>query len=781
MLCKFRSLTSVFAIMIAAAPFTARAAEGDTPQPAGTPAADQPMQEIVVTATRRAEAITKVPISMMAIDQATLTKQGVKDVSDLARLVPGLNLETNDDDGDSSLSIRGIVSDVGAATVGVYIDDAPVQSRQEAVSTNPYPKIYDLDRVEVLRGPQGTLFGAGSEGGTLRFITPEASLQKFSGTANAEVAVTDGGSPSWELGGAVGGPLVEDKLGFRASGWFREDGGYTDRLDPATHALTGTDTNSSGSTVAQLKFKFAPTDSLVIAPSLYYQDVRQDDKSVFTESAGPFNDLAKIPQPRNDHFILPSLSIGYDFDAFSVKSITTYLSRTLADQYDSTEYLLADEIPAQYTLLPTDKNFFATANYREEQLNFSQELRFTSNADADSPLTWVGGLFYQHARSASESYYKAPRLGEVADFASEYYYGVPSSTANYFGEGLLPGKLAYFDHYVLNDTDMAVYGNATYEVLDGLKLSAGLRVARSGFSYFDGSNGPWGPAAPTEYSGSSKETPVTPRFGITYQLAPDQMIYATVAKGYRTGGANEPVPSNACRTDLNQLGVKNAPVEYDSDSVWSYEAGAKGRFFDGQVLLEGSIFWIDWSQIQQAVDLVRCGYYYIANLGEAASRGFDLQAEWTVTKRLTLSGTAGFTDARYVKSLLQDGQILAKVGDSLATPEWSATLAAEYTFPIFEGTDAYGRIDYEFSGPYYNFGSDQTFGYDATTRDQPATHFVSLRVGAKQGGWDWALKVDNLLNSRTLLSRYHQSNDSPFFTDTTFRPLTVGLSAQYKF
>jgi iron complex outermembrane receptor protein len=274
---------------------------------------------------------------------------------------------------------------------------------------------------------------------------------------------------------------------------------------------------------------------------------------------------------------------------------------------------------------------------------------------------------------------------------------------------------------------------------------------------------------------------VTPRFGMTYQLAPNQMIYATVAKGYRGGGANEPVPTNACHSDFSSLGLKNAPLEYDSDSVWSYEAGAKGRFFDNKLLLEGSAFWIDWSQIQQAVSLVRCGYYYIANLGEAASRGFDIQAEYSVSKRMTLSGTAGLTDARFVKSLIQDGQILSKAGDSLATPEWTATLAAEYTLPLTDDTDAYGRVDYEFSGPYYNYGSDQTFGYDAATRNMPATHFVSIRLGVKRGGWDIALLVDNLLNSRTSLLRYHETNESPAFRDTTFRPITVGLNAQYKF
>src|SRR5579862_5980951 len=197
-----RSLYNGAALSLALIPGLA-AAQSAPPPPAPEQSAqssDQEgqLQEIVVTAQKRTESITKVPISIMAIDQETMDKQGVKDFTDVARLVPGLTFQPTDDAGDNNIAIRGISSDVGSATTGIYIDDTPVQVRPDAVGSNPLPKIFDLDRLEVLRGPQGTLFGAGAEGGAIRFITPEANLQSYSGFARGEIAFTDGDLASRE-------------------------------------------------------------------------------------------------------------------------------------------------------------------------------------------------------------------------------------------------------------------------------------------------------------------------------------------------------------------------------------------------------------------------------------------------------------------------------------------------------------------------------------------------------------------------------------------------------
>jgi outer membrane receptor protein involved in Fe transport len=754
-------------------------------------AADQPasapgeLQEIVVTSQKRSEKLDKVPISVTAIDQSTLNEQGAKDVMDVARLVPGLSLQASDELGDTNISIRGITSDTGAQTTGVYIDDTPVQVRQEVVSSNPYPKIFDLDHVEVLRGPQGTLFGAGSEGGTVRFLTPTPSLSDFSGFVRSELAGTAGGDPSYELGTAVGGPIVDGKLGFRASAWYRVDGGYTTRINPVNGGVEAHDANGSDSKVAKVAFKFAPTDDFSITPSVYYQDVHTADRSFYFESAGPFNELSQIPQPHSDKFVLPSLSAQYDLSWVSIKSVTSYFKRTVNDVFDATSFELSGLIPyggQDYggITLPGHPNYLSVGSYHQAQNDWTEELRFSSPDDSDSPWSWVGGFYYGHSIATSKEQYTEP-FDEVGNYLSQYYGYGPGDSLSYFGEAPVDGKYSYLDRFVVREADKAAFGNVTYAVMDDLKVSVGLRVAQSSFDYVDFQDGPYGTAAPTTDSGSQQETPVTPRFNISYQITPDQMVYATAAKGYRIGGANEPVPADICAGSLRALGIKKSPETYDSDSVWSYEGGFKGKLFDNKVQIETSVFWINWDAIQQQVYLPDCGYYYTANLGTATSRGFDLQAQWAVGGGWILSGTAGFTDARYSKSVFDNGNILAKAGDSLATPEWSATLAAEYDFDLTDDINGYARADYQFSGSYYRTGSDQTFSYEPNTRFAPATHYVTARVGVKQGPWDVSGFIDNLLNSRTSTYRYQDTEFSPGLRDETFRPITVGVTAEYKF
>jgi len=179
----------------------------------------QALEEIVVTAQRRAERLQDVPISVSAYSQQSLDNQGVRDIEAIARLTPGVVFTHGQFSSESSnIAIRGIDSNAGAATTGIYIDDTPVQSRHLSFGTfNAYPALFDIERVEVLRGPQGTLFGAGSEGGTIRFLLPEPGLTQYSSYVRSELADTHGGAPSYEFGGAFGGPIVADTLGFRVS------------------------------------------------------------------------------------------------------------------------------------------------------------------------------------------------------------------------------------------------------------------------------------------------------------------------------------------------------------------------------------------------------------------------------------------------------------------------------------------------------------------------------------------------------------------------------------
>src|SRR5882724_958481 len=212
-------------------PAMAATGDAETPSSGG-------LEEIVVTATRREERLQDVPVSVIAFSQEKIDSQGLKNIDDLSRLSPGLNFSRNGmgssanyNDENSDIAIRGVDSAAGAATTGIYIDDTPVQSRHIGFgAVTVFPALFDLDRIEVLLGPQGTLFGAGAEGGVVRFIAPEPDLKKPSGYARADAAITDGGSPSYEGGVAFGAPIIDDVLAFRASVSFRRDGGWVDRV-----------------------------------------------------------------------------------------------------------------------------------------------------------------------------------------------------------------------------------------------------------------------------------------------------------------------------------------------------------------------------------------------------------------------------------------------------------------------------------------------------------------------------------------------------------------------
>ncbi len=318
-------------------------------------------------------------------------------------------------------------------------------------------------------------------------------------------------------------------------------------------------------------------------------------------------------------------------------------------------------------------------------------------------------------------------------------------------------------------------------ILDGLK-GLGRRPGRAQrLRLHRPADGPWGTTTPTTDSGSEKETPVTPRFDVSYQLDQDQMIYASAGKGYRIGGANEPIPTSYCAADLAGLGISHAPLSFNSDSVWAYELGTKGRYLDNHLSIDASVFWINWDNIQQDVPL-SCGYGYTANLGQATSRGFDLQAEWVVGHGLTLSGNAGLTDARYTKTLLDNGVILAKSGDSLPTPEWDCDRLGTIRFRLDAGAWA-AMPGSTTSSPAPTTGPARPRPTPTMRRSEtrPATHYVTIRLGATRDGWDVSGFIDNLLNSRTSLFRYHEAGISTGLRDETYRPLTGGVTAAYRF
>ena len=313
-----------------------------------------PLQEIVVTATRREESLSKVAVSVTAITQEGLDIRGIKDIQDVARFTPGIKV---DNSGTNNISIRGIASSGGAGTTGIYIDDTPIQMR--ALAFNPdeaLPKSFDIERVEVLRGPQGTLFGAGSMGGTVRYITTQPSLRKSSVYSRSEISFTQGGDPSYEAGVAAGGPLIEGTFGARISAWYRKDGGWIDRINPDTGAMVDKRANHNETTLLRLAAIWAPNDKWTLTPSFYYQQEKKNDADNYWVT--PRSDAASTAIPTSDpsshHFIsanptqryspdklyLPSLKIEGDLDKVHLISSTSYYHRDNTTGYDGTLYNL---------------------------------------------------------------------------------------------------------------------------------------------------------------------------------------------------------------------------------------------------------------------------------------------------------------------------------------------------------------------------------------------------------------------------------------------------------
>src|SRR3984885_14950045 len=320
----------------------ALAQESATPSatPTGT------LEEVIVTATRRAESVESVPISIDAFGAEQLAMGDIKGIEGIATLTPGLQFAAPNgfSAAFTTISIRGLNTNTGPPTVGLYLDDTVISSRLSGTANQGtvYPFVFDLNRVEVERGPQGTLFGAGAEAGTVRFITNQPSLTDFSGLARAELGSTVGGRDSYEAGLAVGGPIIDDDLGFRFSVWDRSDGGWVNRIDPLPGPGFGTvvspDANTNDKMVVKGALAFKVGDVL-ITPAVYYQRVHQDDAqrfyAAFSDSEnGIFDNGVLLPEVWTDKWVLPSIKAEDHFSFADLTANVSYLSRQATEILD---------------------------------------------------------------------------------------------------------------------------------------------------------------------------------------------------------------------------------------------------------------------------------------------------------------------------------------------------------------------------------------------------------------------------------------------------------------
>ena len=750
------------------------------------------LEEIVVTASRREESEAKVPISITAFTQATMDQNNVRTVDDIAKMTPGVQFtRTNDEGAIASIAIRGIQSNAGASTNGVYIDDTPIQMRQDlgGLGTAVWPQIFDLERVEVLRGPQGTLFGSGSMGGAIRLITPAPSTTQTSVYARGDLAFTQGGAPSQEGGLAVNLPLIENVLGVRTSASYRYDGGYVNRVDYWTGNVEQANSNYTDTRTFRIALAWKAADNLTITPSFYWQKQYFNDSGnywlpISNPSQDQYNRAGEIPDQTWDRFGLSALKAQWDLGPVSLFNNASYFDRSQFGIQDLATFEPAIWGGPQFYYPP--QGVYVPSYNTSSQTVFTEEFRVQS-ANADSRLTWVGGLFYQHAR---QRYIEKVQDTFLPGLVEQTHPG--QSFVDVIGAPLVDGLYTVLvDPWDSVDKQIAAFGQIDFKITDKLKATVGLRVERADLSSYIYYSGPVNGPVPVVYAAKQSESPVTPKYGLSYQLTPGTMLYTTVAKGYRIGGTNQPISDN-CGGDLASIGLSAEPPGYKSDSLWSYEIGSKMRSDDGRYALDASVYLIKWKDLQVNYNLPTCGFSFTTNAGQITSKGFELSMQARPVQSLSLGVAVGYTKAATDNTYYYGGGTtptfpgeadIVAGGDRQLVAPWTAAIMGDYSFKVLSHL-SYFRLNYNYAdGLNHGIPSqDPNNGnYDPASKGLQVQQDLTLKLGSHFGSVDAAVYVNNTLDQHPLTGYGHQLSGDPLFMAYAIRPRTIGITASYRY
>jgi iron complex outermembrane recepter protein len=779
-------------------------------QAADSWAKDGGLAEIVVTAQKRQEDPKQVPISLTAISGEELTADHITSIDDLTRAVPDVSYSgasgTGSGAGLGNIEIRGISSQGGQSTVGIYLDDVALDVPNTGTMGQPEPKFLDLDRIEVLRGPQGTLFGAGSEGGTIRFVSKQPDLQNFSGSAATELSGTQGGGVNWKETGIVNIPMITDDLAARLAVQISHRGGYIDQISPYTGQVVASNINGEGDIVAKATLKWRAGDQLTITPSMYYQRTKLEDlDTAYLNYYGPplglsgptpIDTTAKlVREPGVDSLFVPSITISYDLGFADATSITSSYKRDINVIEDVT---VVDSLGlGNFAFDPTSCNGLLNGQacqalynqfsqmpsvaYVDNTVNqIAEELRLASkpyDPSAGLPVTWIVGAYYSSQTvkwtdneftPGLDSAFAGAGLNEPEIESLVGWSRTPpanSSTSTYSSGAPFPNQEIFFSNRDYNTRQLAGFGEATYYAAPTIRFTAGLRYlfARSTFSRDAGAY--WNYDYVMDHPPPSDTYATTPKFAFGWDVTPDDTVYSNISKGFRLGNVNRPVqvnpcvlngtqggvPSSSCTGNLNSYGYSSFPNSYGPDSLWNYEIGDKARLFHNHLSIDVAAFYIDWKNIQQTLTLPQ-GWSFIANTGEAHIYGFEWELKGTALPGLTLSTSGSFNRAQIVSTGLVLNQATGQPYQNVpveGVPLWNAKIAADYVHPLWDDASGFARIDTTFTG-----NSHGTFVPGDPDYDRPTYSLTTLNLGLNLGkDYSVSLFVKNLLDDRTVIQR----------------------------
>jgi len=795
---------------------------------------DDQLEEVVVTATRQSDSVNRVAIAVTAKTQEALDQQGIQTIADLQTLVPGLKL-TQEASGNATIAIRGIrQQSATAATTGFYLDDTPMQKRSAggfgSQNGTPVPPLFDLQRVEVLRGPQGTLFGGGSEGGTVRYIQTAPSLTEYSSYGRTQVLSTKGGATGYEAGYAVGGPIIDNKLGFRASVFHRKTGGYIDLTDYRDGSIY--DKNANGGTVnsGRLALTWAPTDNTELTVSYLKSTDKTDNLTTGYNYSEPgqlvidpicfnipqilslpvasraylfyapgFFSLVKPVGPTCNNttgaYVAPGYTIGpldlkrgqslalgqtptrTDIEIASATfnwdvSDNLHLTYVSSYTYDLNRGQSPQNFPLTLMAYPPGTARIVTAglpdvavtsgvgynpnvvtvpnglglgalletNTNNHRNAASQELRLASSPE--QRVSYVIGAYFSDTHAAIGQIATTTNEGflEFSGLSIQQRYGVPFN-----------GFFANIYESV-EDIEAAAFVDLTAKLTDHWRASAGVRASNITTLFEQSNYGPNGgtsSAAQSLVKGQITESPVTPKFSLQYFINPDDLLYFSAAKGFRAGGVNQVLTSAAAGL-LAQNGLTTAalPKTYDSDTVWSYELGAKFRLLDGRAQINTAVYDLEWKNVQTFLFL---GDGAVFNVPKARSRGFEVEGEIRPVRPLTINAAVSHTKAEYKSSLSITGgttpYVVTVDGQEFAQAPWTVDVGARLDFAVGTQFPSYARIDYRWQDGYLPVARSSP-NYSPDSSQVPSQKSINLRLGFEHGKFDVNLFALNLTDEQ---------------------------------
>jgi len=691
------------------------------------------LEEVVVTANKRSEVSAQsLPVTITALSGDHLAEAGATTFADWSHSVPGLVFQ-DQGPGDKRYIIRGIQS-IGAPTVGVYLDNAVISGsngEDDGGGKNVDIRLHDIERIEVLRGPQGTLYGTGSLSGTIRIITKQPKLDRFEQEVGAELSDTSRGSENYHVDGMVNVPIVPDKLGIRAVGWYVNDSGFIDNI-----RLGNSDINTEETTGGRLSVALAATDRLRLTGSILYQDQNVGGKSFYFPSDGDLRNSEYTLGPRTDRATISQLDLNYRFDSGSLDVSSAYFDRFVYFRFDSTPILIffgVPDLPA-VTLQPEDSSIW------------TNEARFSS--DLSGPFQFVVGALHQRlTRSFTSSVVTVDAAGRATQTEPNIFGRTSSKQVE----------------------QEAVFGEATYDFTSQWSLTGGLRWFRSEEDAHSQNVFPFFGGPPEEPRVShTSEDKVTPKVSLSFKANPDVLLYALAAQGFRQGGTND--------AGFGSLIV--VPEGFDSDSLWNYEVGLKSAWFDKRMLLNVTVYAIRWSDIQTKNRTPGLGFPYIGNAGKASSDGIEMELTALPMRGLELRASVAYQDAR----LTQDQPLAAtdtdagRDGDRIPnTPRITANGSAQYTWPLTSQLDGVVRGEVSYVGASQTYFSARSEFF----QELAPYALADFRAGVQGENWNATLFVKNAFDRRAEIDKLYQT-DSPLSVFTA-RPRTIGVSVGYRF